>query len=152
MHVEDVVAPDVLAELPDRLEEGQDLDVADGAADLGDHDVDVVVGGEGEDAVLDLVGDVRDHLDGLAEIRAPAFLRQHVLVDRPGRGVRPFGELDVDEALVVTEVEVGLAAVAGDEHLTVLKRVHGARVDVDVRVELLHRDPKPTGLQQAPER
>ena len=40
--VEDVVAPDVLAELPDRLEERQDLDVADGAADLGDHDVDVV--------------------------------------------------------------------------------------------------------------
>ena len=42
--VEDVVAADVLAELPDRLEEREDLDVADGAADLGDHDVDVVVG------------------------------------------------------------------------------------------------------------
>ena len=41
VHVEDVVAADVLAELPDRLEEREDLDVADGAADLGDHDVDV---------------------------------------------------------------------------------------------------------------
>ena len=70
VHVEHVVAADVLAELPDRLEERQDLDVADGAADLGDHDVDVVVGGEREDAVLDLVGDVRDHLHGLAEVRA----------------------------------------------------------------------------------
>ena len=46
MDVEDVVAADVLAELPDRLEEREDLDVADGAADLGDHDVDVFVGGE----------------------------------------------------------------------------------------------------------
>ena len=44
VHVEHVLAADVLAELPDRLEERQDLDVADGAADLGDHDVDVVVG------------------------------------------------------------------------------------------------------------
>ena len=59
VHVADVVAPDVLAELPDRLEERQDLDVADGAADLGDDDVDVV-GGQAQDAVLDLVGDVRD--------------------------------------------------------------------------------------------
>ena len=40
VHVEHVVAPDVFAELPDRLEERKDLDVADGAADLGDHDVD----------------------------------------------------------------------------------------------------------------
>ena len=54
VHVEDVVAADVLAELPDRLEEREDLDVADGAADLGDHDVDVF-GREAEDAFLDLV-------------------------------------------------------------------------------------------------
>ena len=40
--VADVVAPGLLAELADRLEEREDLDVADGAADLGDHDVDVV--------------------------------------------------------------------------------------------------------------
>jgi hypothetical protein len=42
----------------------------------------------------------------------------------------------------VAEVEVGLAAVVGDEDLAVLERVHRARVDVDVRVELLHRDPE----------
>ena len=40
--VADVVAADVEAELPDGLEEREDLDVADRAADLGDHDVDVV--------------------------------------------------------------------------------------------------------------
>ena len=42
VHVADVVAADVVAELPDRLEEGHDLDVADGAADLDDHDVDLL--------------------------------------------------------------------------------------------------------------
>ena len=45
VHVADVVASGLLAELPDRLEEGEDLDVADRAADLGDDHVDVV-GGE----------------------------------------------------------------------------------------------------------
>jgi hypothetical protein len=51
----------------------------------------------------------------------------------------------------VPEVEVGLTAVVGDEHLAVLEGVHRARVDVDVRVELLHRDPQPPGLQEAPQ-
>ena len=62
VNVERVLAADVLAQLADRLEERLALDVADGAADLDDDDVDVVR--DGADAVLDLVGDVRDDLDG----------------------------------------------------------------------------------------
>ena len=56
---------------------------------------------------------------------------------------------DVEEPLVVTDVQVGLGAVVGDEHLAVLERVHRARVHVEVRVELLHLDPQPAHLQQA---
>ena len=40
--VERVLAADVLAQLADRLEERQALDVADRAADLDEHDVDVL--------------------------------------------------------------------------------------------------------------
>ena len=150
MDVADVVAADVEAELPDRLEEREDLDVADRAADLGDDHVDVV-GGQTGDAALDLVGDVRDHLDGLAEVVAPALGGEHRRVDRAGGGVRVLRQVLVDEPLVVAEVEVGLAAVVGDEHLAVLERVHRAGVDVDVRVELLHGDPEAPGLQQSAE-
>ena len=56
--------PEVGVELADRLEERQRLDVADGAADLGDHEVDRLRLGDDQDPVLDLVGDVRDHLHG----------------------------------------------------------------------------------------
>ena len=63
VHVDGVAAAHVLAELADRLEEGQRLDVAHGAADL--HEDDVVVARDAADAVLDLVGDVRDDLHGL---------------------------------------------------------------------------------------
>ena len=62
------------------------------------------------------------------------------------------GEGLVDEALVVAEVEVGLATVVGDEDLAVLEGVHGARVDVDVGVELLHRHPQAPALEQPAER
>ena len=107
-----VVPADVTAELADRLNEGDDLDVADGPADLDDHDVDVLVG-QAPDPVLDLVGDVRDDLHGAAEEVAAALLRDDRAVDAAGRRVGALGQVLVDEALVVPEVQVGLAAVLG---------------------------------------
>jgi hypothetical protein len=38
----------------------------------------------------------------------------------------------------VADVEVGLCTIIGDEDFAVLKRVHGARIDVEIWVELLH--------------
>ena len=51
----------------------------------------------------------------------------------------------------MADVEVGLGAVLGDEDLAVLERVHRPGVDVEVRVELLHRHPQAAGLEQAAE-
>ena len=145
-----VVAPGLVAELPHRLEERQDLDVPDGSADFGDHDVDVV-GRQAADPALDLVGDVGDDLDGLAEVVASALGGEDGLVDRACRGIRVAGQALIGEALVVAEVEVGLASVVGDEDLAVLERVHRARVDVDVRIELLEGHAQPAQLEQATE-
>ena len=104
------------------------------------------------DPALDLVRDVRDHLHGRAEELALPLLAQHRVPDRARRVARVPGEVLVDEPLVVTEVEVGLGAVLGDEHLAVLERAHRAGVDVQVRVELLRPDAKAPRLQQAAER
>ena len=57
-----MTARQLVAELADRLEEGQALDVADRAADLAQHEIDVLVAGGDEG--LDRVGDVRNDLDG----------------------------------------------------------------------------------------
>src|SRR5699024_6281038 len=64
-------------------------------------------------------------------------------------GVR--GQVGIEEALVVADVEVGLRAVVCDEHLPMLERVHRARIDVDVRIELLHRHPQAACAEQLPE-
>src|SRR5207253_10276872 len=58
----------------------------------------------------------------------------------------------VEAPLVVTEVEIGFVTVVGDVLLTVLDGVHGARIDVDVGVELLHSDAKPAALEEPTER
>ncbi|GAS98745.1 putative uncharacterized protein [Mycolicibacterium canariasense] len=49
------------------------------------------------------------------------------------------------------DVEIGLGSVLGDEHLTVLERVHGARVHVEIRVELLHGHLQTASGEQLPE-
>ncbi len=145
-------AADVDRELADRLQERQRLDVAHRAADLGDHEVDIARLGHQLDPLLDLVGDVRHDLHGGAEVVAAALAPDHGVVDAAGGDVRGAVGVRVGEPLVVTEVEVGLGAVLGDEHLAVLVRRHRPRVDVDVRIELLQLDAQPARDQQPADR
>ena len=145
-------APDLDRELADRLEERKRLDVADGAADLGDDHVRVARLRDQRDALLDLVGDVRNHLDRAAQVVAAALAADDRVVDAARGDVRDAARVDVREALVVAEVEVGLGAVLGDEHLAVLVGRHRSRIDVDVGIELLQRDGQPAGDEQTPDR
>ena len=56
------------------------------------------------------------------------------------------------EALVVAEVEIGLRAVVGDEHLAVLVGRHRARIDVEIGIELAQPHRVAARLQQRAER
>ncbi len=148
--VADVVAAERDAHLPNCLEERQRLDVADGAADLDDEHLGVA--GGRHDPVFYLVGDVGNHLHGAAEVIAAALLADHALVDLAGGEVVAPAHLHVDEPLVVTEVEVRLGAVLGDEHLAVLERTHRSRIDVDVGIELEVGDFDAAGSEDCSER
>ena len=151
MDVADVVATGLFAILPNRLQKREDFDVADGSADLGDHHVDVL-GRHATNATLDLVGDVRDHLNGLTQVITTTFRGQNRLIDRSRGGIRIAREVLVDETFVVTEIEIGFTAVIGDEHFAVFEGIHGARVDVDVRIELLHGHTQTTQFEETTER
>src|SRR5918999_2168550 len=146
------LAAELGVELAKGLEERQRLDVPDRSPDLGDDYVDVRRFGHQPDAVLDLVRDVRDHLDGATEVVAAPLAPDHRVVDRAGSGVRGAGRVDVREALVVAEIEIGLRAVLGHEHLPVLERAHRSRIDVDVGVELLDRHGEPARDKQPAKR
>ena len=150
VHVADVLPPHVPAELSDGLNEGHDLDVAHRAADLHNDDVDVVIA-QPAHPLLDLVGHVRDDLDGAAEEVPSALLLDHRAVDPSRGGVGVLAEILVDEPLVVPEIEVRLTAVVGHEDLAVLAGVHRPGVDVDVRIELAHGDPQATAFEESTE-
>ncbi len=150
MNVDGVFARQIVLDLADRLEERQALDVADGAADLAQHEVELVIAVE--DEILDRVGDVRDHLDGGAEIIAAPLLGQDVLIDAPGGDVVGLGGGTPGKALVMAEVEVGLGAVVGHEHFAVLVRRHRSGIEIEIGIELAKPDLVAAGLQQGAER
>jgi hypothetical protein len=82
--VEDVAMADFVPELADGLQEGQALNIAHGAADLGDDDVAAHFLCHFVDAGFDLVGDVGNDLHGAALVLPGAFFFEHAL-NRPGR-------------------------------------------------------------------
>src|SRR5262245_14037174 len=88
-------------ELTNGLEERQRFDVTDRAADL-DH-AHVCIGRTELHAALDLIGDMRNHLNRRAQIVAAPLFRDHALIDAPGREVAVPARSRAHEALVVAE-------------------------------------------------
>ena len=140
MHERDVLPPQVRTHLAGRLEERLGLDVPHRPPDLSDDDIGhLAVGagsGLGSHDAFDLVGDVRDDLNSVPQVLPAALLGDDRGVDLAGGRIGCTGEVDIQKALVVADVEIGFGAVLGHEDLPVLEGVHRAGVDVDVRVEL----------------
>ena len=150
---EAAVLPSLLqTHLTDGLKEGLALNIAGGAADLGNDHVRLGGGGQIVDVALDLVGDVGDDLHRLPQISALTLLVQHVPVYLAGGQVGVFVQVFVDEALVMTQIQIGLGAVIGHEHLAVLQRAHGARVHVHIGVQLLAGHLQAAALQKPTQR
>ena len=146
-----VFASHLQRDLPNGFEKRQAFDIAHGAPDLRDHHIGVG-GGEVAHHLLDLVGDVRNHLHRLAQKLPAAFLVDHRQIDLTGGVVAHPGELRGGEPLVVAQIEIGFAAVVEDIHLPMLVGAHGAGIDVDVGIELLHPHPEAAGLQKHADR
>ena len=149
--VQAVVLADVERELANRFEKWQTFNVADRAADFGDDHVHII-GGELADGRLDLVGDVWNHLDGATQIVAVAFLLNDGQVNLARGEIAVAGQRRVGEAFVVAEVEVGFGAVVEDVDFAVLIRTHRARIDVDVRIELLQAHAQTAMFEQHADR
>ena len=90
-----------------------------------------------------------DDLYGLAQVVSTALLLDDTLIDAASRHVVGTRGLDVGEALIVAQVEVGLVAIDRDVALTVLIGVQRPRVDVDIGVKLLAGDAVATREQQS---
>ena len=151
MHDDRVACARFENELADGFEERKPLDVASGAAYFRDDDIRSGVRAHLANAGFDFIGDVRDDLNGLAEVVATAFLGEDGLVDLAAGEVIGASEDAICEALVVSEVEVGLRTVGQNIDLTMLERIHRAGIDIEVGVEFLENDFETPQFQQRAE-
>ena len=76
MHKDTLTARLVLAELTDGLEKRQAFYITNGSADFTQHEINLIL--TDGDEILDFVGDVRDHLNGLAQVIAATLFFEHV--------------------------------------------------------------------------
>jgi len=153
MDKENILASEFVSKLACRLNEREALDVADGTAEFGDDDVGCGIFGRLEPhPSFDFVGDVRNDLNRIPEVLPTSIPLDHARVNLARGDIRGLRKADVQKALVVADVEVGLGTVVGHKDLAVLERIHRSRVDVKVGVELLHHDAQTTTGQKIPER
>ncbi len=150
MHVQHLVAPKFDAHLPDGLEKRQRFDVAHRAADL--HHAYVRISRAHTDAVFDFIRDVRNDLHRRTQIIAAPLFCNHALVNSARRKIAVAPGRGPHETLIMAEIQIGLRAVRGDENLPMLKRTHGAGIDVDVGIQLHHADLEAAGLENGTER
>ena len=97
---------------------------------------------------LDFIRNVRNELDGLAEVFAAALLLDDRVENLAGSQVVHPREHAGGEALVVAEIEVGFRAVVEHVNLAVLEGRHRARIDVERGVEFLHQRGQTAVLEQ----
>ncbi len=140
-----MIAPEFDPHLANRLEKRQRFDVADVLADL--HHANIGIARAHADPVLDFVGDVRNHLHRRAEIVAAPLLGDDPLVNASRREIADALVVDAHAALVMTQIQVGLGAVGGNEDLAVLEWAHGAGIHVDVGIQLHHADLEAARLE-----
>ena len=149
MHKENVLSTEFVTNLTSGLDERLALDVADGATDFSDNHVRGWIFRRLEaHPTFNLVSDVRNDLNRVAKVFAAAFTLNHAQINLAGCDVRCLTEVDVQEAFVMPDIEVCLGTIIGDEDLAVLKRIHCAGIDIEVRIKLLHDDSKTPTSQE----
>ena len=128
----------------------QGFDVTHGATDFDHRHIRAICAQL--NAAFYFVGDVWDDLDCATQIIATTFFANDIFVNLAGGEIVAFGHASADEAFVVTEIKIGFRAVVGDEYFTVLKRAHGARINIDVRIKLQQGDFETAGFEDGAQR
>ena len=116
------------------LQERLRFDITDGAADFNQGHV-MPFAAQANHS-LDLIGDVRDDLDGRTEVFTLSLLADDVFVDLASGPVVHLAHGGADKAFVMAKIEIGFRAIIRDEDLAMLEWAHGAWIDVDIGVQL----------------
>ena len=138
--IKTVLAADVAPHLAQGFQERQAFNITHCAAHLNQHNFRPGGFRHFADAAFNDIGDMRDDLDGAAQVVAPPFAGDDFFVNLACGNVADLVEAGVNETFVVAQVQVGFSAIVQHINLAVLIGAHCARIDVDVGIQLLDRN------------
>lgn len=137
------------AHLPNSLQVDRRLHVPYRAADFHNADVRARPLGHVADMALDLVGHVRDGLDGAAAVFAAQLALQNLTVNLAGGAAAFARQGYIHQALKIAQIQIDGVPVLRDEGLAMLQRAEEARLGVVVQIQLLQAHPIAPRLEQA---
>ena len=132
VHKQGVFPAMVMAVLTDCLQKRQGFDVPYCPADL--HDTDVNPFGRFFDLSLDFINHMRHHLNRSTKVFSFSFLADDRIVNLTCGGIVFPTENRTGKTFVMPQVQVGFRTILRNENLTVLERIHGSRIDIDVGI------------------
>ena len=97
---------------------------------------------------LDLISNMRNHLNCTAKIFTFSLLVQNIPVDFACSQIGISVEILIYESFVMPEIEIGFSPILSHIYLSMLIRAHCTRIHIDVRIQLLSSHLKTSGLQQ----
>jgi len=91
---------------------------------------------------------VGNDLNSLSQVISSSLLLNDLLVDLASGDVAVTAQLDAKVSLVVSKIEIGLAAIIENEALAMLERIEKTSVGVDIRIGFDRRDSKTKSLEK----
>ena len=77
MHIKNIAPSDIFAHLANSFKKGFALDIAHGATNLNNHHISISTACHSMHAILNLIGDMRDNLNGTTQIFATPLFADH---------------------------------------------------------------------------
>ena len=146
-----ILMSNFMLELADCLKERLTFNVSDRSTYFYNCDMHIIRCKIAIKTALDLIGDMRNHLNRSAAVITAAFFLEYRPVYLTGSDVGILCQAFVDKTLIVSQIQICLSTVIGYENFSVLDWIHGTRVNVDVWIEFLHGNLVSPGLEQTSE-
>ena len=140
MNEQTVLLPNFQCHLTDRLQERLALNIANRSADFRNHNISSRLFSDRIYKSLDLIGNVRNDLHGIAQILAAALFVQHVPVDLSCRQIGILIQIFIDKSFIVSQIQISFCTVFGYINFAVLIGAHCSRVYIDIWVKFLCRN------------
>ena len=125
------------------------FDITNRTTNFSNHDVCVRRFSGTHHLFLQSVRDVWDNLNSCTIIITTTFLSQNFRVHTSWRNVWVLVQVNVDETLIVSQVQISFQTVISNESFTVLVWWHRSWVNVNVWIKLLYGNLEAAVLQQA---